>query len=103
MTFYDSKKEKYTADERWKIAKVLDLLLGVPELNVEEHEAVRMAIRIVSPEYAKSLDDMDAECEEFFKNATEEDLKKLDEDVAAMFAQNEKVISLDKHKKEGSK
>jgi hypothetical protein len=70
--------KELTKEERYALAVKLDGILGA-DLMPEEEAAIEQAIEIISPEFAAGTADLEREAEEFFENATEEDLKKLDD------------------------
>lgn len=53
--------------ERWNLAYTLDGILGA-DLDFEEEEAIKKAIRIICPEYAKKLDDIEKDVMDWWEN-----------------------------------
>lgn len=70
--------KELTKEERYALAVKLDGILGA-ELMPDEEAAIEQAIAIISPEFAEGTAEREREADEFFKNATAEDLKELDD------------------------
>ena len=70
--------KELTKEERYALAVKLDGILGA-DLMPEEEAAIEQAIEFISPEFAAAMMAADDEAGEWFDNATEEDLKKLDD------------------------
>lgn len=70
--------KELTKEERYALAVKLDGILGA-NLTPDEEYAIEQAIEIISPEFAQGTADLEKEVDEFFDNATEEDLKRLDD------------------------
>ena len=71
-------KKELTKEERYALAAKLDGLLGA-DLMPEEEAAIEQAIEFISPEFAADTEAELQDAADFFDNATEEDLKKLDD------------------------
>ena len=71
-------KKELTKEERYALAAKLDGLLGA-DLMPDEEAAIEQAIEFISPEFAADTEAELQDAADFFDNATEEDLKKLDD------------------------
>lgn len=70
--------KELTKEERYALAVKLDGILGL-DLLPEQEDALQKAIDFISPEFSAAMMEADDEAGEWFDNATEEDLKKLDD------------------------
>ena len=71
-------KKELTKEERYALAAKLDGILGA-DLMPDEEAAIEQAIEIISPEFAADTEAELQDAADFFDNATEEDLKGLDD------------------------
>ena len=65
--------------ERFDLASKLEGILGA-DMDAEEEQAIRDAIRIVSPEFAAMRDEEEADCVDWFENTPYEEQKKFVEE-----------------------
>lgn len=66
-------------NDRWDLAEKLEEILGA-DLDADEEQAIRDAIRIVSPEFAAMRDEEEADCVDWFENTPYEEQKKFVEE-----------------------
>lgn len=64
--------KEWNKEERWALAMKLDGIIGA-DIDPDEVDALLDAIRIISPEYAQMLDDMEQEAVEWYENTTDEE------------------------------
>ena len=64
--------KEWNKEERWELAMKLDGIIGA-DIDPDEVDALLDAIRIISPEYAQMLDDMEQEVVEWYENTTDEE------------------------------
>lgn len=71
--------KEWNDKERWNLAAKLEGILGA-DLDPDEEDAIRDAIRIVSPEYAASRDEDEAAVVEWFDSTTPEERNRFVEE-----------------------
>lgn len=68
--------KEWNEKERWNLAATLEGILGA-DLDADEEQAIRDAIRIVSPEFAAMRDEEESDCVDWFENTPYEEQKKF--------------------------
>lgn len=58
-------KKEWTEQERWELAGTLYQIIGA-DIDYDEEQAIYDAIHIISPEFAKELDERDQALEDYF-------------------------------------
>ena len=64
--------KKWNKNERWELAIKLEGIIGA-DIDLDEEEALRDAIRLVCPEFAEMRDEEEREVVEWFENTTDEE------------------------------
>lgn len=70
-------KKEFTEQERFEIAQTLYNLIGL-DIDLNEEQAIYDAIHIISPEFAKEVDERDQSLEDYFYTLRLEDELGLD-------------------------
>lgn len=71
--------KEWNEKERWNLAATLEGILGA-DLDADEEDAIRDAIRIVSPEFAAMRDEDEAAVVDWFENTPPDEQKRFVED-----------------------
>ncbi len=64
--------KKWNNNERWELAVKLEGIIGA-DIDLNEEEALRDAIRLISPEFANMRDKQERKIVEWFENTTDEE------------------------------
>ena len=70
-------KKEWTEQERWDLAQKIYGLIGL-DIDYDEEQAIYDAIHIISPEFAKEMDERDQALEDYFYTLRLEDEFGLD-------------------------
>lgn len=69
----------WNKNDRWNLAAKLEGILGA-DLDADEEQAIRDAIRIVSPEFAAMRDEEEADVVDWFENTPLDEQRKFVEE-----------------------